>query len=116
VTNAPTPRDISRLIGAIERQLAYTPARSLQVGYARETLLALKAMQAQQDELWRLRDMERLYVGLVEDFNAVWDAAERVGVKVFQPMGRDDWCWERGERSGQAATAAGALVAALSSD
>jgi hypothetical protein len=112
----PTAYDLRRLIDAIEHQLKQTPPRPLQVGYARETLLALKVMQAQRDELWRLRDVERLYAGLVEDFNAVWDAAERMSVKVFQPMGRDDWVWERGERSGQAATAAEALVEALSSE
>jgi hypothetical protein len=71
MTSAPTPRDIARLIEAIDRQLAYTPARPLQIGYEREALLALKAMQAQQDELWHLRDVERLYVGLAADFNAV---------------------------------------------
>jgi hypothetical protein len=114
--SAPTPRDISRLIEAIKHQLRQTPPRPLQVGYEREVLLALKAMRAQQDELWRLREVERLYAELVEDFNAVWDAAEAVGVKVFQPMGRDDWVWERGERSGQAVTAAEALVMALSSE
>jgi hypothetical protein len=47
---------------------------------------------------------------------AVWDAAEAVGVKVFQPMGWDDWCWERGDRSGRAATAGEALAAALQGD
>jgi hypothetical protein len=112
----PTAYDLRRLIDAIEHQLKQAPPRPLQVGYARETLLALKAMQAQQDELWRLRDVERMYAELVEDFNAVWDAAEAVGVKVFQPMGWDNWCWERGERSGQAVTAAEALVMALSSE
>jgi hypothetical protein len=111
----PTAYDLRRLIAAIECQLKQTPPRPLQIGYAREVLLALKAMRAQQDELWRLRDVERMYAVLVEDFNAVWDAAEGAGVKVFQPMGREDWMWERGERSGQAATAAEALVEALQS-
>jgi hypothetical protein len=112
----PTAYDLRRLIDAIEHQLKQTPPRPLQVGYTREALLALRAMRAQQDELWRLRDVERLYAELVEEFNAVWDAAEAVNVKVFQPMGREDWCWERGERSGQAVTAAEALVMALSSE
>jgi hypothetical protein len=112
----PTAYDLRRLVNAIEHQLRQAPPRPLQVGYAREVLLALKAMRDQQDELWRLRNMARLYAELVEEFNAVWNAAERVGVKIFQPMERDDWCWEQGERSGQAATAAEALVAALSSD
>jgi hypothetical protein len=57
MSNTPPPRDIARLIAAIEHQLKQTPPRPLQVGYAREILLALKAMRAQQDELWRLRDL-----------------------------------------------------------
>jgi hypothetical protein len=109
----PAAYNLRRLTEAIEHQLRQTPPRPLQVGYAREVLLALKAMQAQQDEVWESRELTRLYAELVEDFNAVWDAAEAAGVKVYQPMGQEDWRWERGERSGQAATAGAALIAAL---
>jgi hypothetical protein len=114
----PTSYDLRRLITAIEHQLKQTPPRPLQVGHARETLLALKAMRDQQDELWRLRTTERLYAGLARGLQ------RRVGRgrkderrrSSSQMEARTMWVWERGERSGQAATAAEALVEALQGD
>ena len=99
---------IARLHAALDRQPADVP-----VAAGRAALAHLKAQRAARWEIYQLRHTAELYAQLVDDYNAIWDAARQCGVEVYQLPNDANWTWTRGDRRGSAPTPAAALIAAL---
>lgn len=110
---APPRLSLAQTITALREGLDIQPAR-VAVYAARAALHHLEQAQAQERELYEMRDLKDLYSALVTEHNAIWDAARERGVEVFQPFGSDDWHWTRGILRGQAPTPGQALLEALS--
>lgn len=109
---APPRETLAQTIEGLRKGLDKSPA-DVPVWCGRAALHHLELAQAQQAERYELLHFKELYAALVTDHNAIWDAARERGIEVFQTFGSDAWTWDNGNRRGDAATPAAALIAAL---
>lgn len=108
----PLRRSIHEAIDALDQALGRQPA-NVPVWLGRVCRELLQRARDEKAEVYEARDIKERYASLVENYNAVWHAAEDIGIEVFQPMGSDAWHWTRGDARGQAPTPAEALIEAL---
>lgn len=108
----PPRLSLTETIAALREGLSQQPAISL-VSTARAALVHLEAARERETELWRLKEVERLYTELQAAWEPLWDAARGRGIEVYQTMGQDDWSWSYEGRTGSAPTPGEALLDAL---
>lgn len=109
---APPAWSLEMTIAELERGLDTQPA-TVSVASGRAALKYLEQMRQEKRERYDLLHIRDLYAALVEDHNAIWEAARARGIEVYQTFGSEEWTWDNGQRRGNAATPAAALLAAL---
>ncbi len=103
---------LDQTIAALREHLGKQPA-NVPVWVGRCAMEDLEQASKDRALVYAAQHTEELYANLVTSYNAIWEAAQSLGVEVFQPMGSDAWHWMRGDARGSAPTPAQALIGAL---